>query len=460
MNLEMEYKQSAFQGIIGVAETDITPPEGIYMGNWGAAISPVSTGTHRPLLMTCLTFQSKQSDEPMVLIGLDLGWWKDSSDEMIIRQAILHQTGIGAQNLLMCLSHTHSGPSLSRRDADKPGGHLVNPYLDDLVKKAVRLIDSALKGAEESVLMWEYGHCNLAQNRDLRDPENDRFLVGFNPDKKGDDTLLCGLVSDIQGRPRAIIVNYACHPTTLGWGNTLISPDFPGVMKEVVSQEMNVPVLYIQGASGDLAPRINYSSDLKVPEKYGKQLGFAVLSTLESITTPGHRLSFQGSVESGAPLAIWKEEEFNMPGSIRASQYLISYRIKDIPTYQELEDQWEYCSDSVEKERLWRKMGIRKALGDGAEAEISLWIWKLGTAFIVAQPNEAYSELQMDVRVMFPDRAIVVGNLVNGSYGYLAPKEFRDQNIYTVWQSPFEIGSLDVLKETIIQSIVKQEETP
>ena len=48
------------------------------------------------------------------------------------------------------------------------------------------------------------------------------------------------------------MVNYACHPTTLAWENTLISPDFPGAMREVVERATAAPCVFLQGASGDL----------------------------------------------------------------------------------------------------------------------------------------------------------------------------------------------------------------
>ncbi|MEJ0103843.1 MAG: hypothetical protein WDO19_15350 [Bacteroidota bacterium] len=53
-------RQSSFKGIIGVAQTDITPPQGIYSRNWGAAQYDVAEGIHQPLRLTCITFQSKK----------------------------------------------------------------------------------------------------------------------------------------------------------------------------------------------------------------------------------------------------------------------------------------------------------------------------------------------------------------------------------------------------------------
>ena len=41
-------------------------------------------------------------------------------------------------------------------------------------------------------------------------------------------------VTDPRGRLLATMINYACHPTTLAWDNTLISPDYIGALREVV----------------------------------------------------------------------------------------------------------------------------------------------------------------------------------------------------------------------------------
>jgi len=49
--------------------------------------------------------------------------------------------------------------------------------------------------------------------------------------------VLVARITALDGAPAASIVNYACHPTTLAWENTLISPDFPGAMRELVERE-------------------------------------------------------------------------------------------------------------------------------------------------------------------------------------------------------------------------------
>ena len=64
---------------------------------------------------------------------------------------------------------------------------------------------------------------------------------------------------------------------------------------------------------------------------------------------------------------------------------------------------------------------------------------------VFGQPNEAYSPLQTELRARFPDAAVVVMNLCNGSCGYLPPAPLYDEEIYAVWQSPFARGGLEML---------------
>ena len=54
------FKHSSFKGLIGIAQEDITPPVGIYSRNWGASKYDVAEGIHRPLMLTCITFQFKR----------------------------------------------------------------------------------------------------------------------------------------------------------------------------------------------------------------------------------------------------------------------------------------------------------------------------------------------------------------------------------------------------------------
>lgn len=444
-------EQAAFKGIIGIAEGDITPPIGICAKNWGAGISPVATGIHQPLIMACVTFQSQPYEKPLVLITADLGWWKFMEDEQWLRTGILQALQLEPSQLMICLSHTHAGPSICRREADQPGGSYIVSYLQMLQDQAIHLTRRALSDATPAVLTWQYGYCSLAANRDLPDSKQVRRIVGFNPVRCADGTLLVGRITDTRQTIVGTIVNYACHPTTLAWENSLLSPDYIGSMRALVSSETQAPCLFLQGASGDLAPAEQYTADTSVAERHGRRLGFAVLATLQSMFAPQKHLVMDGVVESGAPLAVWREAPIkNTPSCLLKKMIPIHLPLKDLPSLESIQAELDTCTDLVMRERLLRKYGVRQAVEQGS---VPLWVWRLGNAFLVGQPNEAYSLFQTALREQFPEYAIAVINVVNGHIGYLPESHFYGEDMYTVWQTPFAEGSLELLTEEAARAI-------
>lgn len=433
--------QAGFQGRIGVARADITPPIGIYARSWGAALHEVMDGVHRPLTATAITFQQAE-ESPLVLFALDLGWWRTPEDEYFVREGVLQALDLSPAQVLINLAHTHAGPALCREDSDKPGGEYIAPYLDTLRESLARLAVQALANAEPAVLEWTTGKCQLAQYRDLPEPETDRYLTGYNPDGTPDDTLLVGRVTTLAGQPLATLVNYACHPVTLAWQNRLLSPDWVGAMRETVEQHTNqTPCLFLQGASGELAPRESYSTT-EVSDAQGREIGYAVLATLTGMLPPQTRLAYTGIVESGAPLAVWEREVQELPNTLRARQVNLSFCLQPMPTLAELDHLLHTTEDRALAERLHRKRRIRKAVGDGDATRMPLWAWQLGDSLWIAHPNEAYSALQTTLRERFPDHTVVVMNVTNGHFGYLPPDPLYDQDIYPVWQTPFDRGGL------------------
>jgi hypothetical protein len=61
--------------------------------------------------------------------------------------------------------------------------------------------------------------------------------------------------------------------------------------------------------------------------------------------------------------------------------------------------------------------------------------------------------MQVELRRRFPERTVVCMNLINGSLGYLPPAELYDADVYAVWQTPFDRGSLERTLETATQAI-------
>ncbi len=448
-----------FGGRLGVARRDITPPPGIYFRSWGPATIDVPRGIHRPMTLTALAILGDDG-QPLLLIAADLGWWQQIEDEWRVRGGLLDALGLPESRVILGLTHTHSGPSICSAEADRPGGDLIIPYLDALRDATIEASREAIANAEPGTLDWAVGRCSLAVNRDL--PHGDRFVVGFNPDADADDTLLVGRASKADGRVLATLVNYACHPTTLAWQNDLISPDFVGALRDVVeSATEGAPCLFLQGASGDLAPAEGYVGDLAIADRHGRRLGHAVLSTLEGMLPPSTVLVHAETIESGAPLALWETAPATSDRRLADRLVRVPVELKEIPRLDELARRWNGIDERSLRERLAR---ASRVLGVYAAVDPPIhpaWVWRLGDALLVAHPGEAYSVLQQRLRARHPDRAVIVMNIANGpGWVYLPPREIYGSDRYPLWQTPLAAGSLERLEQACSHELDALLESP
>jgi hypothetical protein len=372
---------------------------------------------------------------------------------------VLESLGIDRCHIMVNCTHTHAAPWTALSRSHLPGGDLLPAYqkhLGEAIREAAR---EALATAQRATFTWATGRCNLAANRDLPDPDKpgERIVCGYNPDKTADDTVVVGRVTrDKDGSVLATLVNYACHPTTLAWDNKLISPDFIGAMRDVVEEHTGgAPCLFLQGASGELAPAHDYVGDTAVADKHGRQLGHAAMSAIESMLPPRHKLVYRGVMESGAPLAVWLPERFEPSRVVAADGFDIPLPIKKMPSVAQMEADIAACKDRALQERMFRKLQIVKTLGDSGTFAMPAWVWRLGGAIIVAHPNEAYSCFQQDLRAAMPDFAVVVMNVTGPELGYITPPELFKENIYQVWQTPFDKPALGVLTKTCLSHAKK-----
>ncbi len=437
---------SLFAGRIGLARVDITPPVGIYARNWGAAMHDVGESIHRPLSISALTIRSGDGP-PLVLTDADLGFWTSLDRFRGMRREILEELGLESSRFIFALTHTHASPHLCDPQPGMAGGELLAEWLETLKPATLRVIREALASEVESTLDWHWGRCQLAATRDLPDPtrNGERRVCGYDPSVPADDTLLVGRVCDRAGAVRGTLVNYACHPTTLAWSNTAVSPDYIGAMRETIERNTGgAPAFFLQGASGELSPRHQYVGDAAVADRHGRQLGFAALATLEDMEAPGTRLAFEGVVESGAPLAVWRPQAVAPATTLAAVESTVLLPLKpDLPSADELDRQFRACTDRALAERLRRKRNLRRALGAGETFGLPIWGWRIGDAVVVGSMAEAYSTTQTTLRARFPGRHVACLNLINGTIGYLPPADRYDLDLYQVWQSPFARGCLE-----------------
>ena len=345
----------------GLAQADITPPVGIYHRMWGAASHDRSTGMHRPLTASAVAFGSigedgRPSELEQILILLDhVLLWPAEMDRLVERAS--RRSGVSNESLLVVFSHTHAAGLMGKERESLPGGELIPGYLKRLAATVGELISTARSGMRTATVTYGFGRCSLARNRDLWDHQLRRYVCGYNPDGRSDDTLLVARVTGERDEPIATFVNYACHPTTLAWQNTLISPDYPGAMREVVERETGAPCLFLQGASGDLGPREGFVGDVEVADRNGRQLGYAALSALCELPPPNLRFRYTGPRESGATLGTWGWTRYSPDDKRRSSRWKLKRWTVDLPyrrtslTREQVESELERCRAGEEQAR-------------------------------------------------------------------------------------------------------------
>lgn len=457
----------------GLARQDITPPVGAYHRMWGAALHNRSEGVHRPLLASAMVFEpeggaSNASEARQVIVALDHCLLFHPQIEQVT-QRVCQQTSIRPEQLLITFSHTHAAGLMDSGRAELPGGDLIAPYLDRMAGDVADTVAAALASVEPATIVYGMGRCSLAKHRDYWDEQSRQFVCGFNPAGKADETLLVGRVAAADGRLLATIVNYACHPTSLAWENRLISPDYPGALREVVERETSAPCVFLLGASGDLGPRNGYMGDTAVADANGRQVGFAALAALESLPPAGTALRFLGPVISGATLGDWRNRPLSDAEQTELSLWKLRRGTVDLPYRPELptveatrvelvrwsreEAEARAAGDEIKTrdahalaERQTRWLTRLTTLPPGPNFPFPFMLLRVGGAIWLGVEGEPYNLLQTALRERFPTTPIIIMVLSGGSRAwYLPTAETYGKGIYQESMANLAPGSLEKL---------------
>lgn len=461
---------------VGFARIDITPPVGIYHRMWGAALHDRSTGIHRPLLATALWLAALDTPNHKLILGLDHCLLpKDEFD--VIRTRVGNRLNISPDSVFICLSHTHGSAWMSRSRSQQPGGEMIGPYLDELARKCADVATDAVLDSEPATLLYATNKCALAAHRDYWDAHAKHFVCGFNPSGAADETVLVVKAVAKTGRVMGTVVNYACHPTTLAWENTLISPDYVGAMREVIEQHTGGPCLFLQGASGDLGPREGYVGDATVADRNGRQLGFSALSALESLPAPGTYFAYAGPVVSGAVLGTWKHFPLEATRLLQSQLWQrrdlavrLPYRL-ELPsqegTWTELQ-RWQaeeakarevgdiarIAEARARSEQMTRQLDRLNSLPEGSVYPLPVTISRMGSAIWIFTPGEMYQKFQQSLRQRFPQAALVIATITNDwQPGYIPAVESYGYGIYQESIAAVAPGSLELLIEVVSRQV-------
>ena len=247
----------------GFSVVDITPEIGIYLTGYGLP-QRLATGVHSPLTATAMVM--KENEKTAVVIGFDWCFidWELTQE---IRRAINEKSGIPEQNILLCCSHTHSAPhTTSMRTLGRVAVDPENKGVEYVKRSIPAIVDGVIR-AQES--MCEVTACFAAGKTETgvsrRGMDKNGVVTGFiaDPDAIYDSNMTAVRFKNSAMEDVGILIHCSAHNTAMGSANREISSDWCGVMKKRINAYYNVPVLFVNGAIGDVGPRTNYwvSSD-------------------------------------------------------------------------------------------------------------------------------------------------------------------------------------------------------
>lgn len=465
----------------GLGRTDITPPVGIYHRLWGAARQDRATGVHRPLTCEVMAFAAL-TDEPgeparHVRATLDLCGMVDSQYEAMVR--ILSQvTGAAPDNIAISCSHTHASGWFSPDRIPLPGGELIPGYINDLYQKVRHAAEQAMAAMQEVSISYATGRCDMATNRDYWDAERGIYACGFNPDEPADDTVMVVRAAAPDGKIRATVVNYACHPTTLAWENTLISPDYVGALRETVEQVTNAPCVFTLGPCGELSPRRVYVKEPEIADANGRQVGYAALAALDGMDPVGQDYAYAGPVISGATLGTWRHTPQSAERTAETQLFVSSVVTIDLPqrprpSLAELEENLQnFLTQQAEADRRGdalaaRDLGaraerVRRAIGrlhnlpPGDTYPYTFTVRRFGDGYWVGIGGEPYNALQTEVRAAFPGVPIVFSVLAGeNAISYMLKADRYGRGLYQEEPSVLAPGCLEQVTAAVIDAIRK-----
>ncbi len=296
----------------GIAKIDITPTENLYMGGYDEScrMGP-SEGHWGNIYVRALVIEDDLNK--VAFVELDVVSLPPNNYDQI-RKKISDETGIPFHHIMLGCVHNHAAPY--------PGGKNIDSewykHFDNNIIKAVK---NAIADLEPVKIGGGTGISVIAMNRRKRmndtlsyltfDENNSSqsygqyktdnpvkiremagvYRLGANPSGPIDQEVGILRIDKLSGQPKGVFINYACHGTSLGGRNNMISPEWNGHMLEYIEQQYPGLIgIFAQGAAGDINPRIvggleGYVDNFENTKNLGYEIGREVISVFNSIKT-------------------------------------------------------------------------------------------------------------------------------------------------------------------------------
>lgn len=360
------------------------------------------TGVHDSLFATALYFESP--DNTLLLITADLIGYSFLFIEET-KNKISAELGVVPENIIISAVHNHGAPVSKAYERDVPA--TVENYVKDLQTKFVAISVQALKSLTPVKMGTGKGYCELNINRRAEFADGGIWL-GRASDKPCDHEVSITRFDDLENRTLAVLINWPCHATASGPGNTLITGDWPGAASRYFNRQAGdgVVVAITAGASGDINPIYGPGNDFNEIEAVGYHVGKTAWESYQQIST----------------LPVETLEAINttliLPGKKRG------------------EDRFP-----------------QETYEPGPDVEISLTTFRIGHLVLAGISGELMNEIGTDIKKQSPFSNTVIMTHCNGSSGYICTDKAFAEGGYEIQVTRLMPGAETVVRSELLQMI-------
>jgi hypothetical protein len=231
--------------------------------------------------------------ERIGIVAVDLGTY---SNERLVAAC---KERFGLSHLVFSSSHTHSAPG-------RGNGDFFEERITRVLEAAVKNMAPARISAGHRSFP-QLGFNRLVVREDGHSRESwfgDDHYTSENPERipfgPVDPEVGVIKVEDMEGRPRAIVMNYACHSDVVCF-NYAISADYPGAATQKVEEAFGggLNCLFVQGAGGNIesliissrrtGPDDPFQTDYSTIDRVGGLLAYETIKLARSLSPPARK---------------------------------------------------------------------------------------------------------------------------------------------------------------------------
>jgi neutral ceramidase len=240
-----------------VVETDITPTSSQWLLGYGAR---QSDGIHDHIYQRVAALDDGKTT--IYFVSTEIAVMSPAYFDKVA-QDIQMELGISPQSIWWTATHTHSAPEVGppgvpaifmpERYKQASTGESNPDYTKFIEATLIDQVRVARQKLQPARLGIGLGFSTANINRRAVDVGG-KIDLGMNPDRPVDRQIGLIRLETLNGALIGLLANYPIHGTVLGGENLKISGDAPGVVAKYVEEKLGAPMLFINGAEGDVAP--------------------------------------------------------------------------------------------------------------------------------------------------------------------------------------------------------------